>query len=414
MKKSTIIILSVSFLLITLLVAGILYLRQYAPKYNWSIKLRYTHDEPYDTKLLYNLLENSYGENDFSIVHKELKDKIDQEHENSLLFYIGRYVYYDSITSQSLKDFIYQGNAVCIASEYLPSGLLSALSPLDSVENFEREYPGEVIHTLFAHDSSKEYSFHHQVLKDTATYYYKYFDQVQFEKYFWNFRYTYLSFIDDEYLNFIKISYGKGFLFLYSTPKLLSNYYLSSEKGYNYTSQFFNEIGKYDKLLWDNSGIVFTNFQNRSLNSENLLEFILTKESLRWAWYLSIIGLLLFIFFRLKRQQKPIQVILPDKNASIEYAKAVGLLYYKTSSHQDLAEHMMKLFFNFIKTKYNLYIKEEKETLIKQIATSSGLQQKCVSDIFNAHIKVKYNPQADASLTIKLHKTLEYFYKNCK
>jgi hypothetical protein len=414
LKKSAIIILSIIFVLVTLLVAGILYLRQYTPKYNWSAQLRYTHEEPYDTKLLYDLLKESYDKDDFTIVHKQLRDKVEEKHKNTLLFFIGRYVYYDSLTSNSLKDFIYRGNAVCIASEYAPAKLLSELSVLDSINNFEKEYPQEVISTLFVHDSNERFTFHHQVYKDTMEYYYKYYDQAQFEKYFWNSRYTYLSYFDHEYLNFIKISYGKGVLFLYSTPKLLSNYYLATENGYKYTSQIFNEIGKYDQIIWDNSSILFTNLSNRSLNSENLLEFILSKDSLRWAWYLSIAGLLLFMIFRLKRQQKPIQVILPDKNASIEYAKAVGLLYYKTSSHQDLSEHMMKLFFNFIKTKYNLYIKEEKNVLIKQIATSSGLQQKEIEDIFNAHLKVKYNPQADASLTIKLHKTLEYFYKNCK
>ncbi len=414
MNKTTIIISSIIVLLTAFLGAAVLYFKQFAPKYNWNVTLRYNEKEPYDTKLLYMLLEDTYNKENFSIIHSRLKEKIDDAKTNNLVFFIGNYAYYDSVTTQSLKDFIYRGNSLCIASNSDPSQLLSFLTYYDTVENIINDYNSPLIHTHFTCDTNKKYNFHHQILKDTGNYNWGYLTKTKLSGLTSYHPTTYLSLLDKNYINFIKINYGKGSIFIYTTPILLSNYYLSTEEGYSYALRFFNEIGKHEKFIWDNSSLVFANIRSRSLDSENLLEFILSKKSLRWAWYLSITGIILFILFRLKRQQKPVPVLTPDKNASIEYAKAVGLLYYKTSSHQDLSEHMMKLFYNFIKTRYNLNIKEEKESLIKHVSVSSGMKKEEISIIFDAHIKVKFNPQAEAGHTLKLHSTLENFYKNCK
>jgi len=123
---------------------------------------------------------------------------------------------------------------------------------------------------------------------------------------------------------------------------------------------------------------------------------------------------LLFAVFRLKRKQKPIEVILPDKNSSIEYAKAIGLLHYKTSSHSELAAQLMKLFFAFVKERYKITLNKDREIQKKQIAQHSGISIKIIDDIFREQFSIKYNPEPERGQTIKLHTLLEYFYQNCK
>jgi hypothetical protein len=431
LKKGGVILLSiVAGILIAAAVGGILYIRQFAPKYSWSVKLRHTEDQPYDTKLLHTLLKESYGKKKFITVDNNLKTTIDTAKSRVLLFIIGKMACYDSLTLKSLQEFMRRGNSICIASESPQTALFSDLLYFNKKEKVIQSINKPFVHPRFLTDTSSTFSFHFQVLKDTVKYAWKYLAKNSIINWKFNHPVTYLSYLDEEYINFFKVGYEKGTLYVYTTPVLLTNFYLSKKEGYEYVNRFFKEMGNPEKIIWDNSSVVFSNSLadtsdcattqgyggsgGRSFNKDNLLEFILSKKELRWAWYLSILGVFLFFVFRLKREQKPLAVLNPDNNASVEYAKAVGLLYYKTSPHKDLAEHIMKLFYNYIKTRYNINIKEEKQTLINHIVKHSGLDNQTVSDIFNAHLKVKFNPDADAEQTIKLHAALENFYKNCK
>ncbi len=431
MKKGGIIILSiVAGILIASAVGGILYIRQFAPKYTWNVKLRHTEDQPYDTKLLHTLLKESYGSKNFVTVDNNLKATIDTAKSGSLLFIIGKMACYDSVALESLQEFMERGNSICIASESPQTELFSELVYFNSKEEIIQSVSKPLVHPRFLTDTSFTFNFHFQVLKDTVKYAWKYLAKNSIIDWKFNHPVTYLSYLDEEYINFLKVGYEKGALYVYTTPVLLTNFYLSKKQGYEYANRFFKEMGNPEKIIWDNSSVIFSGsptdssdcattpgFESsggRSFNKDNLLEFILSKRELRWAWYLSISGVFLFFVFRLKREQKPLVVLNPDNNASVEYAKAVGLLYYKTSPHKDLAEHMMKLFYNYIKTRYNINIKDEKQVLIKHIVLHSGLDTQTVSEIFNAHLKVKFNPDVDAEQTIRLHAALDNFYKNCK
>ena len=114
----------------------------------------------------------------------------------------------------------------------------------------------------------------------------------------------------------------------------------------DYVANAFSYLGDKD-VYWDNykkSGLVVINSPMR---------FILNQESLRWAYYLGMIGLLIFVVFKAKREQRIIPVIKPLENSSIEFAKAVGGLYYEHRDFTDLIFKKINYFLEHIRSHYS-------------------------------------------------------------
>lgn len=400
---------------VALLAGGVMYLKQYTPEYYWFPNYKYDNDQPYGAKYLYDLLKDSYSSKEFHLLQKKPSAQIDDEETNSLLFYIGYNTFYDSVTVEWFKDYLQKGNKICIASDVLPFQLINDIYELDTLLFYTDTIISKSVTTTFDTNSPRQYSFHHQFIKDTVPFTWRFFSETTINHYWKNYLYEPISTLEKDKVNYLKISYGKGNLYVYTTPLFLTNYFFITEDGYNYANEFFTNLGDFNTIYWDDfSRIPGRNFGGGSINKNNPLEFILQNTALRWTWYLFLLGILLFSLFKLKRRQNPINILTPDKNTSIEYVKAVGLLHYKTSGYNDLATRLMRIFQQYIHNKYGITQHLEKEEQIKQLTLHSGLTRKKIESIFKSHFSIKFNPEPEVSNIIKLHSDLEYFYKNCK
>lgn len=403
-------------LVILLLMAGVMYVKQYSADYYWKATYKYKSDEPYGTQHLYEQLQNTFGNKKFKLLDKKPPAVIDEDEINSLIFYIGFDTYYDSLTIEWFKDYLYRGNKICIASDVLPFQLLNEIYELDTVLFYTDTLTSRTVKTSFTNNSEREYNFHHQFVKDTIPYTWNYFAETTINDYWKSYLYEPVSVIEENKVNYLSIKYGEGNLYVYTTPLLLTNYFFVTEEGFGYANEFFASMGRFDKIYWDD----FSRFSmprsygRGSINKRNPIEFILENTALRWAWYLFMSGIVLFALFKLKRRQKPIEIITIDKNTSVEYVKAVGLLHYKTSGYKELAERLMKIFHQYINSKYGIVQNLEKDERVRQIVLHSGLPKKKIDSIFKSHFGIKFNPEPEVANIIKLHSDLEYFYKNCK
>ena len=63
-------------------------------------------------------------------------------------------------------------------------------------------------------------------------------------------------------------------------------------------------------------------------NEDNFssLSVIRQHPPLLWAFWLGIVGLLLFIFFNVKRKQRIINVVKPNVNTTVNFTETVGRL----------------------------------------------------------------------------------------
>jgi hypothetical protein len=136
--------------------------------------------------------------------------------------------------------------------------------------------------------------------------------------------------------NFIQITFGEGTFYLHLEPDVFTNYYLLKKETFPigfHTVQYLN--GK--NILWYNEF-----YANE--HEQTPLRFILSNMYLRAAWYLLLVGLLLYLLFKSKRQQRAIPIVREEENKSVEFAKTIGSLYYENGSPGNMLQKKINYF----------------------------------------------------------------------
>lgn len=166
--------------------------------------------------------------------------------------------------------------------------------------------------------------------------------------------------------NFIKINYGKGHIFLHTEPLILTNYYLLKPQNKKYVEDVFSYLPD-RKTIW----FVDTK-SSESQNHTSPLSFILANPPLRYAWYLLIFGLLLFVIFNVKRKQRIVPVIEPLENKSVEFIKSIGNLYLQEGDFHDMMAKKSQYFLHRVRLELMIETKELNENFAQKLHLKTG------------------------------------------
>ncbi|NML70351.1 hypothetical protein HHL23_11130 [Chryseobacterium sp. RP-3-3] len=140
--------------------------------------------------------------------------------------------------------------------------------------------------------------------------------------------------------NFIKISFGKGTIYAHSEPLFLTNYYLLKPGSIKYAQDVFS-------YLQDRETIWFV--ENDTKVSRFFMRFVLSNPALKYAWWLLLGGLILFIFFNAKRKQRVVPVVEPLRNTSVDFVKSIGNLYLQEGDFHDMMAKKAQYFLNKVR-----------------------------------------------------------------
>lgn len=206
---------------------------------------------------------------------------------------------------------------------------------------------------------------------------------------------------DSKMANFIKVNHGKGHLYLHSEPLILTNYYLLKPGNEKYVQDVFS-------YLPDRETIWFSGDNKNVAESRSPLRFILANPPLRYAWWLLLGGLLLFIIFNAKRKQRIVPIIEPKKNKSIEFVKSIGNLYLQEGDFHDMMAKKAQYFLNRVRMDLLIDTKDLDEKFIHLLHLKTG---KSVEKIREATELIKKGQDPYASVMqsdlIKMNKLLD-------
>jgi hypothetical protein len=121
-------------------------------------------------------------------------------------------------------------------------------------------------------------------------------------------------------------------------------------------------------LLWDE----YYRVGRTQVNTP--LRFVLQEEALRWAWYTLLAMIALFLMVGSRREQRPIPVVQPPRNATRELLHTIGRLYWHKGDHADLARRMIAHFKDDVRARTYL------RTFAWDEATSRHLAAKCAME----------------------------------
>ena len=165
---------------------------------------------------------------------------------------------------------------------------------------------------------------------------------------------------------FIEVKFGAGKLFFHTEPMAVSNFYLLENDHYKYVEHIFSYLPD-RKTLW---------FQhNPEMVNTSVMRFILSQEPLRYAWYLSLFGGLLFVIFHAKRKQRVVPIIEPLNNLSAEFVKTIGNLYLQEGNNKDMAHKKATYFLNKVRTELLIDTTQLDSTFSHRLQLKTGARQ---------------------------------------
>lgn len=190
--------------------------------------------------------------------------------------------------------------------------------------------------------------------------------------------------------------YGEGRLIFVSTPLLFTNYGILDREGRYYISRILSE-------LKDLPVSRLETYNPQLAEGQSPFSFLLSKPPLRTALYLTMLGIILFMFFTAKRKQRIIPVISPPVNRSVEFVELIGSLYFRKQDHADL-----------VKKKYTYLAEELRRTIrvdidnadqdlqnIKTISQKTGIGEEQIRSFFRQVRPVIYGARSVHSTQMK-------------
>ena len=180
-----------------------------------------------------------------------------------------------------------------------------------------------------------------------------------------------------EGINFIKQPFGKGNFYFHTFPEAFTNYFILKKGNQQYTASVLSYLDSSKPILWD----AYYKTGKKTISSP--MHYLLSTKSLRWAYYLTLIGVLLFVIFEGKRKQRNIPIITPLKNQTLAFTRTIANMYYEKSEHKSIAEQKITYLLEFIRTKFHVPTVKVDADFYKQVAARSSNSIEKVESLFN-------------------------------
>lgn len=203
-------------------------------------------------------------------------------------------------------------------------------------------------------------------------------------------------------INFIYIPYGDGGFYLHTCPLVFTNYNMLSNN-HEYISTALSYLPT-QNVIWDEY------YKNGRKESQNPLRFILQHESLKYAWWVFLVGVGLFMFFKAKRVQRIMPIMKLPQNATLDFTKTVGQLYFQRRDDTDLAKKKIVYFLEYIRTVFYLNTNQLDKEFIESLSAKSGYELNKTKRIFGLIADVqRYNTIEETQL-LELSRYIDDFY----
>ncbi|MGB3342599.1 MAG: DUF4350 domain-containing protein [Aequorivita sp.] len=312
---------------------------------------------------------------------------------NSTYVFVNNEVFFDERQVEKILKYVEEGNTFFVSARTVSHILRDSLQ-LEGIADYkllEQELQPTFFTTSLKSDSLPR--FKKGVIKST-------FSKID------TLKTTVLGYYDSEKppleeINYIKIDFGKGQFLLHNLPEAFSNYYLL-DGNEQYTANVLSYI-ETDHIYWDD----YLKSGRKVVTSP--MRFVLMQEPLTWAYYVLIGGLLIFVLFKGKREQRIVEVVKPLENTSVEFTKTIGDLYFQHKDFSNIIAKKITYFMETIRSNYYLGTADMSEEFINKLALKSGNSFEKTQQLirFIEHLKGK-SVHSEADL-LELNKKIEAF-----
>lgn len=419
MKTNRITLIVLFSVLVVVLLVYFIFFDSGEKRYQWFENYKAGNNQPYGTLFIRKMLETYHPEGRFIFNDRtrlrDLLDSVKKDRPTDYVF-IGESLHLSTSDAEALKAFISAGN----------NAFISSLEPNNELMGWI--FNSAECNTVFAFKTEKAetatLNFYHDTLRTDKGHRFTYRFGNKDTDYYW----MWLNpdiFCDSTHaivplgnitpggVNFVKMPYGSGNLYIHATPIAFTNYFMTKPDNVAYASGVFSHLKGQD-IIWDEYSK--TPFRRDDDEYDSPLYYIMQQPSLKYAWWMMLATVLLYIFFAARRTQRVIPVLEPKANTSLEFVKLISSLHFQNSNHLDIARKKMKYFLYFIRARYGIQAQHSREEQIRRLAEKSKVNEQQIRAIFEQYDVIErhahYNTTQDR--LVDLYYSIEYFYKHCK
>ncbi|WP_073344154.1 DUF4350 domain-containing protein [Bacteroides congonensis] len=192
--------------------------------------------------------------------------------------------------------------------------------------------------------------------------------------------------------------WGEGEIILVSTPLLFTNYGVLDENNANYIFRLLSQMGELPIVR--SEGYMKATAQVQ----QSPLRYLLAHQPLRWALYLTMITILLFMIFTAKRRQRAIPVVREPANKSLEFTELIGTLYFQKKDHVDLVRKKFAYLTEELRREIQVDIEEvaDDKRSFERIARKTGMDAGEIAKFIHGVRPVLYGGRAIDSEQMKV------------
>jgi hypothetical protein len=355
--------LKIYIFLLFFLIIGIIYLDAIAPKpINWSptysLKDKipmgmYVFNEEIDSLLKNQKIEkiNVTPYEYFEPLY-DYDSLVNNYKAKGTFLNISEFSTIDEQSTTELFYFVDHGNTAFISTKYFPEGLLDSLK----VEiNNEFKFK-DSLYNWVANPKLGSKKF--KIIEGAGNNYFSKIDTLNT---------TVLGYQsgDSTRVNFIKVKYKNGSFYLHTQPAAFTNFHLLKDNHHQYVEKILSYIPQ-GNVYW------FTKGQNGESISESPMRYWLSQPALKWAWYIALIGVLIFMIFNAKRKQRIVPIKSPLPNTTVDFTKTIGNLYYQEGDHDNIINKKIIYFLERIRNEYLIDTTRLDEDFVKKLHHKSG------------------------------------------
>jgi hypothetical protein len=365
--------LYVFFLL--LLIVGVIYVDAVRPKpINWTPSYLLKDKIPYGLHVFNEEHKDLLKNNNVEKITQTFYEAFEPNYYNedtlyysekrgTLLNICDTYVI-DDQSSNEILYYVAEGNNAFLSVENLPKILIDSLKlGLDFKTNFDLKNQSEYW-LANSNLGNKKY----QLSKGANSYHFSKIDTLKT---------TVLGYQGSEKekkVNFIKTPYGNGFFYIHLQPVAFTNYHLLKDNNYEYAEKVLSYLPK-DEVYW------LVKDQSSLVESYSPMRYILSQPALKWAWYIFLIGIVIFMIFNAKRRQRVIPIIKPLANTTVDFTKTIGNLYYQEGNHQNIIDKKIIYFLERVRNEYLMDTSNLDENFIKKLHLKTGKELKDIEHL---------------------------------
>lgn len=391
------------YIVIAILSLGFIILLQYnKPKeVNWYPSYVAKHKIPYGTYVLNDLIARLFPENGQQITLPPYQFLSRDNTVAGTYFFVNGTVTFGESELDALLEWTAKGNTLFVASDSFEEQLLDTLhlevGSLYSTDGAKPDYEHQLVHPDLKETGS------HRFEKD---YYLPYFEAVDTLHTKIVGLVTTGSDTDaprKEHVNIINQPFGEGNIVLSMFPKAFTNYFILKDNNRDYTAGLLSYIDGSKNLFIDNYHKSGKSFYTSPMH------VFLNNKALKWAYYIALIGVVIYVLFEGKRKQRAIPVILPLKNQTLAFTRTIADMYFEKGEQKQIVRHKIDYFLDYIRSHLYLGTDKRDEEFYRKLAARSNHSVREVEDLFLFMAQLEKQERVSDPELKKLNTLIEKF-----